>query len=97
MLHKYLTSPVFLNSNIYIFNTLGKQLVFGQKKHLTDYKIENQSNLFVVLRLNGGTDVNFKELDEDVELSEAPDMISWEDDPSTPRAKMPCGHAIGKF
>ncbi|CAH1228663.1 UBC [Branchiostoma lanceolatum] len=35
-----------------------------------------------------------KELDEDVETTEAPDMISWEDDPNTPRAKMSCGHAI---
>ncbi|XP_066282912.1 uncharacterized protein [Branchiostoma lanceolatum] len=35
-----------------------------------------------------------KVLDEDVETTEAPDMISWEDDPNTPRAKMSCGHAI---
>ncbi|XP_078619905.1 uncharacterized protein LOC144886928 isoform X2 [Branchiostoma floridae x Branchiostoma japonicum] len=35
-----------------------------------------------------------KTLDEDVETTEAPDMISWEDDPNTPRAKMSCGHAI---
>ncbi|XP_019617076.1 PREDICTED: acidic repeat-containing protein-like [Branchiostoma belcheri] len=37
---------------------------------------------------------NRKQLDEDVETTDAPDMISWEDDPNTPRAKMSCGHAI---
>ncbi|XP_035692562.1 uncharacterized protein DDB_G0292642-like [Branchiostoma floridae] len=74
----------------------GKQLEYGQGKHLTDYKIQNNSTLFVVLRLRGGSGTSPppKQLDDDVETTEAPDMISWEDDPSIPRAKMSCGHAI---
>ncbi|XP_035679585.1 uncharacterized protein DDB_G0292642-like [Branchiostoma floridae] len=79
-----------------------KQLVYDdeEKKYLSDYKMEDQSNLTVVLRLKGGSDTVEdlspppKQLDEDVETTEAPDMISWEDDPNTPRAKMSCGHAI---
>ncbi|KAJ7387346.1 hypothetical protein OS493_004337 [Desmophyllum pertusum] len=35
-----------------------------------------------------------KELDDAVELSDDPDMITWDDDPENKRAKMPCGHAI---
>ncbi|XP_019633738.1 PREDICTED: uncharacterized protein DDB_G0292642-like [Branchiostoma belcheri] len=77
-----------------------KQLVYGQNKYLSDYNMEDQSNLTVVLRLKGGSNTVEdlspppKQLDEDVETTEAPDMISWEDDPNTPRAKMSCGHAI---
>ncbi|XP_031557708.1 E3 ubiquitin-protein ligase arih1-like [Actinia tenebrosa] len=59
-------------------------------KRLSDYHIDNESTLYLVLRLLGGA----KELDEDVELSEAPDMITWDDDAENKRAKMPCGHAI---
>ncbi|XP_077978805.1 uncharacterized protein LOC144434221 [Glandiceps talaboti] len=88
-----------------------KQLEAGQGKHLSDYYIENNSNLFVVLRLHGGADPNSgqdpppswvglvsfrnKPLDEDVELTDDPDMITWDDDKQNKRAKMPCGHAIG--
>ena len=35
-----------------------------------------------------------KELDELVDLTAEPDMITWDDDPEGKRAKMPCGHAI---
>ncbi|XP_002733653.2 uncharacterized protein LOC100371864 [Saccoglossus kowalevskii] len=73
-----------------------KQLQAGQGKHLYDYYIENNSTLFVVQRLRGGsTEEHAKQLDEDVELTDAPDMITWDDDPENKRAKMPCGHAIG--
>ena len=41
-------------------------------------------------------DENQKQLDPDVELTYEPDMITWDDDPDNLRAKMPCGHAIGK-
>ena len=41
-------------------------------------------------------DENQKQLDGDVELTYEPDMITWDDDPDNLRAKMPCGHAIGK-
>ncbi|XP_070557718.1 uncharacterized protein [Ptychodera flava] len=73
----------------------GKQLEAGVGKHLSDYYIENHSTLFVVLRLHGGAPPERKELDEDVELTDAPDMITWDDDPDNKRAKMSCGHAIG--
>ncbi|XP_041354488.1 uncharacterized protein LOC121372264 [Gigantopelta aegis] len=66
-------------------------------KHLADYNIQNESTLFVVLRLNGGSEPEPKQLDEDVELTNAPDMITWDDDPESKRAKMPCGHAIGRI
>ena len=77
-------------------------LVFGNKqlekgKSLADYELENYSTLFLVLRLMGGMiHENHKELDDGVELSEQPDMITLDDDEGNPRAKMPCGHAIGK-
>ncbi|XP_077983853.1 uncharacterized protein LOC144438620 [Glandiceps talaboti] len=73
----------------------GKQLEYGNSKYLTDYHIENNSNLFVVLRLKGGSLEGAKELDDGVELTDAPDMITWDDDPENKRAKMSCGHAIG--
>ena len=76
----------------------GKQLECG--KRLSDYHIEHGSTVFLVLRLRGGMSSDLspppKELDEDVELSEAPDMITWDDDPDNKRAKMPCGHAISE-
>lgn len=72
-----------------------KQLEAG--KYLSDYHVENNSTLYLVLRLKGGMmDGNQKELSDDIELSTEPDMITWDDDPDDKRAKMPCGHAIGK-
>ncbi|XP_028402932.1 uncharacterized protein LOC114525716 [Dendronephthya gigantea] len=71
-----------------------KQLETG--KYLSDYHVENNSTLYLVLRLKGGMmDENQKQLDGDVELTYEPDMITWDDDPDNLRAKMPCGHAIG--
>lgn len=32
-----------------------------------------------------------------IELTTEPDMITLDDDPSTRRAKMPCGHVMGKL
>ena len=50
----------------------------------------------LVYRLPGGSDqIRVKVLDDTVELSDAPDMITWDDDPDN-RVKMPCGHAISK-
>lgn len=82
-----------------------QRLIFGGKEiritdennkqtHLSTYGIEKHSTLYLVLRLRGGSQ---KELDDDVELSDAPDMITWDDDPDNKRAKMPCGHAISKL
>lgn len=68
-----------------------------EKLYLSYYKIEKRSTLFLVFRLRGGSDPPpEKVLDDDVELSDAPDMITWDDDPENKRAKMPCGHAISK-
>lgn len=71
-----------------------KQLELG--KRLSDYGMQNESNVFLILRLLGGSIPPEKELDDAVELSDAPDMITWDDDPENKRAKMPCGHAISK-
>ena len=71
-----------------------KQLEEG--KRLSDYGMQDGSNVFLVLRLLGGSIPPEKELDDAVELSDAPDMITWDDDPENKRAKMPCGHAISK-
>lgn len=82
-----------------------QHLIFGGKEirikdernkqtYLSTYGIEKGSTLFLVLRLHGGSQ---KVLDDDVELSDAPDMITWDDDPENKRAKMPCGHAICKL
>ena len=51
----------------------------------------------LVYRLRGGSDqIRVKVLDDTVELSDAPDMITWDDDPDNKRVKMPCGYAISK-
>ena len=76
-----------------------KQLEIG--KRLSDYGMQNESNVFLILRLLGGSNQSsippVKELDDAVELTDAPDMITWDDDPENKRAKMPCGHAISKW
>ena len=80
----------------------GSRLLYGRKelqsdKILPDYGIEKRSTLFLVFRLRGGSEqIRVKVLDHRVELSDAPDMITWNDDPETKRVKMPCGHAISK-
>ncbi|CAG8651336.1 8923_t:CDS:2, partial [Diversispora eburnea] len=45
--------------------------------------------------LPGGADEKRHDPNDGVELTNEPDMITWEDDPDNLRAKMPCGHAIG--
>lgn len=73
----------------------GKELVQGQGKRISDYpSIVHGSNLFMVMRLLGGEELPAKELDDLVDLTDDPDMITWDDDPEGKRAKMPCGHAI---
>ncbi|KAI8499082.1 hypothetical protein Bbelb_235350 [Branchiostoma belcheri] len=57
-----------------------KQLEYGQNKYLSDYNMEDESTLFVVLRLRGGSNTVEdlspppKRLDEDVETTE---LISY--------------------
>lgn len=80
----------------------GSRLLYGVKelqsdKCLSYYGIEKRSTLFLVFRLRGGSEqTRVKVLDHTVELSDAPDMITWDDDPENKRVKMPCGHAISK-
>lgn len=82
--------------------TEGARLLFCSKqlengKLISDYGIEKRSTLMLVYRLRGGSDqIRVKALDDTVELSDAPDMITWDDDPDNKRVKMPCGHAISK-
>ena len=72
----------------------GKELVQGQGKRISDYpSIVHGSTLFMVMRLLGGLDVG-KQPDEACQLTNEPDMITWDDDPNETRVKMPCGHAI---
>jgi len=74
----------------------GKELVYGNNKRISNYPaIVHGSTLYMVLRLLGGEDEYEKELDELAQLTDEPDMITWDDDPLGKRAKMPCGHAIG--
>ena len=70
-------------------------------KRLSDYGMQDESNVFLILRLKGGSSElqsipHEKVLDDAVETSDDPDMITWDDDPENERAKMPCGHAISK-
>ena len=77
----------------------GKQLdpTDTDRPRLYDYGLQHGSTAFLVLRLKGGSEIPpEKVLDDAVELSDAPDMITWDDDPKNKRAKMPCGHAISK-
>ena len=79
----------------------GKQLEATGGKRLKDYHatgLKNKSTLFMVLRLPGGSDSlppTAKVLDDGVQLTDEPDMITWDEDPDGQRAKMSCGHAIG--
>ena len=77
----------------------GKQLdsTNADRPRLSNYGLQHGSTVFLVLRLRGGSDIPPpKELDDAVELTDAPDMITWDDDPENKRANMPCGHAISE-
>ena len=69
---------------------------------MSKYNIQNNANLFVVLRLKGGQDngqdeePERKQHDPLTPLTDLPDMITWDDDEDFLRARMPCGHAIGQ-
>ena len=73
----------------------------GKTRMICDYGIQDNSNLTIVVRLHGGSntegDSNFvKNLPEDAETTLEPDMITLDDCTDDLRAKMPCGHAIGR-
>lgn len=122
--------PVFQNNRINrIICILGKELrdtdENRKEQFLSDYRIQDEGNLVLVLRLRGGSDQQgqtngndtgtveivdsdtvettedlsppLKVLGPDVELTSEPDMITFDDDKDGLRAKMPCGHAIGKM
>ena len=74
----------------------GKELPYSCEKRLSKFGLQNGSTIYIVLRLQGGSIPPEKELDDAVELSDDPNMITWDDDPENKRAKMPCGHAISK-
>jgi len=67
-------------------------------KCLSYYGIEKRSTLFLVSRLRGGSEeMHVNALDPTVELSDVPDMITWDDNPDNKRVKMPRGHALSKI
>ncbi|CAB5098342.1 unnamed protein product [Rhizophagus irregularis] len=71
----------------------GRQL---EDNHTAEhYKIIQRSTLHLVVRLPGGVDEKRYDSDDGIELTNEPDMITWDDDSDNLRAKMPCGHAIG--
>ncbi|CAG8695401.1 2527_t:CDS:2, partial [Acaulospora morrowiae] len=69
----------------------GKQL--EDQNTVGHYNITGMSTLHLVIRLPGGEKRYGP--NDDVELTNEPDMITFEDDLDDLRAKMPCGHAIG--
>jgi hypothetical protein len=76
----------------------GKELQNDGSKRLSDYQITNMAQLVMVLRLPGGMH-RLKPLLGLIAVTTSahePDMISL-DDSSEPRARMPCGHAIGTY
>lgn len=92
-LFRKLEDKTGLKPGAYQMVYVSKTIDFEQHKdkHLAEFHLENHANLFMVLRLHGGA----KALDDGVELTDLPDMITWDDDKENKRAKMPCGHAIG--
>ncbi|XP_068749905.1 uncharacterized protein [Montipora capricornis] len=73
-----------------------KHLEIG--KRLSDYGVQSESNLYFIPWLldDSSQDSSIppgQVLDDAVELCDAPDMITWDDDPENKRAKIPCGHA----
>ncbi|CAG8725126.1 10611_t:CDS:2, partial [Funneliformis caledonium] len=71
----------------------GKQL--EDEHNVEHYKIVKSSTIQVVVRVLGGADEKRHDPNDGLELTNEPDMITWDDDPDNLRAKMPCGHAIG--
>lgn len=69
----------------------------GEAQYLTDYEIQDEGNLFLVLRLLGGSEEpeQPKTYGPDVELTDLPDMFTMDDEEGGQRALMPCKHAIG--
>ena len=85
-------------------HSTGRQLEYGKGKTLDDYHLENRSTLYVLLRLRGGWNPVIALKQKKAELTDLPgyitvcgeeDMITFDDDPTVKRAKMPCGHVIG--
>ncbi|XP_052797626.1 uncharacterized protein LOC128229837 [Mya arenaria] len=69
----------------------------GKTTYLKDYNIHDEANIFLVYRLRGGseqTSVPPKLYDEEVQLTDKPDMFTLDDSEDGQRAEMPCGHAI---
>ena len=90
----------------------GRELEHGREKCLTDYNIQNKATIFLVLMITPMRDglrhgfflqkpplpsrpTSPVDHEPIVNTSES-DVISLDDDESSVRYKMPCGHVIGK-
>ena len=91
------------------FMLLAKAMRRGDGLTVADYNIANFSTVFVILRLQGGWDPleavrtrkqTLTALPPHITVTSRanePCMITLDDDTKTKRAKMPCGHVIGKI
>lgn len=88
-----------------VFLLKGKQLqpenMEKKTQYLRDYKIEDKSQLFVVLSVPGGNDPdptkpNMKKFSLSILLTLKRDTVNFDDNPNNQRTLMPCGHAFGE-
>jgi len=84
----------------------GAQYNYDDRRTLADCNIVYGSTLVLVTGVHGGTSINYNRYSNCPELKDLPgyvtvttteqDMISLDDSPDEKRAKMPCGHVIGR-
>jgi len=72
------------------------ELERGKGKKLADYQLINGTTITVCVRVRGGPG-RLQPIPGLIGVTtREPDMISLDDSPTEPRAKMPCGHVISE-